>query len=117
MDYTVLTNLRLTGALKAEGGVSGALTGCVKLSKAADYTLTADERSTAAVCAELTAASKALTLGIAEGQVLFVVNTGSTNAFTLKGRTGDTGTSLGAGKAALVIGSETADATKIYVLN
>lgn len=63
------------------------------------------------------AASKALTLGVAPGQFMVVANIGGTNAVTVKAITGDTGTSVAAGKVALVIGSATANASKIYVLN
>ena len=70
-----------------------------------------------AVTATASAASKSLVLGVKNGQILLVANVGGTNAFTLKGITGDSGTSLATGKVALVIGSTTANATKIYVLN
>ena len=48
---------------------------------------------------------------------MIVANIGGTNAVTVKAITGDTGTSVAAGKVALVIGSATANASKIYVLN
>ena len=63
------------------------------------------------------AASKSIVLGLSEGDVMFVANIGGTNAVTVKAITGDTGTSVGAGKVAIVICSETANASKIYVLN
>lgn len=80
------------------------------------YTLKADE-TTAVVAFACSVASKALTLGIKNGQSCLVMNTGDTNAVTVKGLNDDTGVSVGAGKIALVIGSETADATSITVLN
>lgn len=63
------------------------------------------------------AASKAITLGVAPGDFMLVANIGGTNAVTVKAISGDTGTSVAAGKVALVIGSGTANASKIYVLN
>ena len=126
MDATRFTNVQVDGALKASGitaqggnfsAVSGALIGAASISKAVDYTIDAEELASPALLVELTAASKAVTLGIANGQVMFVANVGGTNAFTLKGQSGDSGTSLSAGKVAVVFGSKTANATKIYVLN
>ena len=69
------------------------------------------------VVATASAASKALVLGLADGQAMIVANVGSTNAFTAKNLSTDTGTSIGTGKVALVIGSTTANGTKVYVLN
>ena len=63
------------------------------------------------------AASKSLVLGVSEGQFMVVANIGGSNAVTVKAMTGDSGTSVAAGKVALVIGSATANASKIYVLN
>ena len=97
--------------------LAGAIYKGKSISKAVDYTLSAAEIAAPYICVELTAASKAVTLGIGDGQMMFVANVGGTNAFTLKGRSGDSGTSLAAGKVAIVFGSKTANATKIYVLN
>ena len=80
------------------------------------YELTADEKAPF-VAFSCSAASKALTLGLADGDVMFVANIGGTNAVTVKAISGDTGTSVAAGKVAIVIGSTTANASKIYVLN
>ena len=63
------------------------------------------------------AASKTLTLGLKDGQSMILTNVGGTNAVTVKNVAGDTGTSLGAGKVALVIASTTANATVVKVLN
>lgn len=63
------------------------------------------------------AASKSLVLGLKEGETMIVTNVGGTNALTVKAITGDTGTSVAAGKTALCVGSETANASKILVLN
>lgn len=63
------------------------------------------------------AASKSLVLGVEPGQFMIVANIGGTNAVTVKAIKGDTGTSVAAGKVALVIGAATANASKIYVLN
>ena len=64
------------------------------------------------------AASKVLTLSLDDGQFMLIANVGASNAITLKNVSGDTGTSLAAGKVAVVIGgSSTADTMKAYVLN
>ena len=99
----------------AAGLLKGLLTGTV-LSKAADYALTEAEK-TAYIGVTLTAASKTVTLGLPENAVAIVVNEGGTNAFTLKNVSGDTGTSIGAGKLAVIRASATANASKVYVLN
>lgn len=69
------------------------------------------------VAVTASAASKSLVLGLAPGQHMIVTNIGDTNALTIKAITGDTGSSLAAGKTALVIGSGTANASAILVLN
>ena len=56
-------------------------------------------------------------LGLEPGDFMVVANIGGTNAVTVKAISGDTGTSVAAGKVALCIGSGTANASKIYVLN
>lgn len=82
----------------------------------ADYALT-DAEKDLFVQAVASAASKKLTLGLQGGQFMLIANVGATNAFTVKNVADDTGTSLATGKVALVIGSTTADASKVYVLN
>ena len=126
MKYTKFTAIEadairgpVTGTVTGtvEGAVKGALLGGVSLTKSADYTLSAAEKAAPYVGVTLSAASKAVTLGLDNGQVMIVANEGGTNAFTLKSKSGDSGTSLAAGKVALVVGSSTANASKIYVLN
>lgn len=86
------------------------------VSTAVDYTLKAEEkRPFIAIVA--TAASKTVTLDLADGDVAIVSNVGASNAFTLKNVAGDTGTSVAAGKVAFVFASTTADASKVYILN
>ena len=81
-----------------------------------DYTLAESEKDLF-LSFTCSAASKSIVLGIDPGAFMIVANIGGTNAVTVKAITGDTGTSVGAGKVALVIGSATANASKIYVLN
>ena len=81
-----------------------------------DYALTAEEKDLF-VSFACSAASKSLTLGLAPGQFMIVANIGGSNAVTVKAISGDSGTSVAAGKVALCIGSATANASKIYVLN
>ena len=82
-----------------------------------DDTVLKDEQKDLFVSATASAASKSLVLGLSEGQHMILTNGGETNAFTAKNLSTDTGTSIAAGKVALVIGSSTANGTKIYVLN
>lgn len=63
------------------------------------------------------AASKVLTLGLANGQAAIIINTGGTNAVTVKNVSGDTGTSVAAGKCAIVIASTAANGSTVAVLN
>lgn len=81
-----------------------------------DATLTAEQK-TPFLSFTCSAASKSIVLGVEPGDFMLVANIGGTNAVTIKAITGDTGTSVAAGKVALVIGSGTANASKIYVLN
>lgn len=92
------------------------LLGGVTLSKADNYAL-ADDEKVACVSISLSEASKALTLGIDDGDVMLVHNSGATNAVTVKNLSSDTGTSVAAGKVALVIGSTAANETDILTLN
>ena len=78
--------------------------------------LTADQR-TPFLSFACSAASKSIVLGLDPGDFMVVANIGGTNAVTVKAISGDTGTSVAAGKVALCIGSGTAIASKIYVLN
>lgn len=89
---------------------------CSAVSFEDDYALV-DAEKDVFLSATAEAASKVLTLGLADGQFMLLANVGTTNAFTAKNLDDDTGTSIGTGKVALVIGSSTADGTKIYVLN
>lgn len=86
------------------------------ITSAVDYTLAADEKKPFVACT-FSAASKALTLGLLPGETMIVSNIGGSNTVTVKAIEGDTGTSVAAGKVALCIGSATANASKIYVLN
>ncbi len=86
------------------------------IATAVDYTLNADEKRPY-ISVNATAASKSLVLGVEEGDMAIVANVGATNAITIKNLAGDTGTSLAAGKIALVVASETANATVVTALN
>ncbi len=76
----------------------------------------ADEHKRPFLGVTLTAASKIVTLDLEDGDMMILVNEGSTNAFTVKNVSGDTGTSVAAGAAVLVIASTTADATLVKAL-
>ena len=119
MEYTKLTNLEVTGDLKASGGVSGDVKGLLKgvsLSKSANYSL-ADSEKVFYIGITMGAASKTVTLGLPNGAVCIVVNEGGTNAFSCKNVSGDSGTSIAAGKAYLVRASTTANSSKLTLLN
>ena len=64
----------------------------------------------------LTAASKTVTLDLEDGDMIILVDEGDTNAFTVKNVSGDTGESVAAGSAVLVIASTTANATVVLPL-
>ena len=122
-EYTRFTNLQVTGALNAPGGITGDVTGVLKgllkatsISKAANYSLT-DAEKTPYIGITLTSASKTVTLGLPDGTAALVVNEGGSNAFTLKNVSGDSGTSIAAGKAYLVRASSTANSSKLTLLN
>ena len=63
----------------------------------------------------MTAENKALTLGLAAGQVAFVYNHG-TNTLTVKNVAGDDGTSLATTKLLLVVGHGTANKSTVIAL-
>ncbi len=86
------------------------------ITTAVDYTLGADEKRPF-ISIVASAASKSLILGVDDGDMLIVANAGDTNAVTVKNLSGDTGTSVAAGKIALVVASTTANGTTCTVLN
>lgn len=88
----------------------------VALSISDSYELAANERRQN-ISLTCSAASKTVTLGMADGETCIITNVGGTNAVTLKNVSGDSGTSLGTGKVAYVIASKTANATVVKVLN
>lgn len=107
-----------SATLAAEASkLSGSVISANSLSKAVDYALSATEKAKLFTGLVMTATSKVLTLGLAAGQAMIVMNTGDTNAYTVKNVADDTGTSLAAGKAVLIIGSATADASLVIALN
>lgn len=99
------------------GNHTGAELGSVAISKAVDYALTDAEKANLTFLLTATAASKTFTLGLTTGQVAFVHNAGGTNAFTVKNISGDTGTSLAAGKTLLFVAGTTADTNTVVALN
>lgn len=105
-----------TGFGKVKATLFKGLPEGVAISKSANYTL-ADSEKAAYIGITLTAASKTVTLGLPDGAVALVVNEGGSNAFTLKNVSGDSGTSVAAGKAYLVRASSTANGSKLTLLN
>ena len=71
----------------------------------------AEEQKDLFVLATASAASKTLTLGLANGQPMFIYNAGDTNAFTAANLEGDSGQAIGTGELWLAFGSTTADGT------
>ena len=100
-----------------EANIKGAVMGSVSISKAVDYSLTSEEKANFAFLLNATAVSKTYTLGLATGQAAFVHNAGDTNAFTVKNVSGDTGTSLAAGKTILLVASAEPNLSTIVALN
>lgn len=115
MDYTRFTNIEAKN-IKGKPENQQSLN-AQSIEMSVDTSLTDAQKNTLAVLFTCSAASKALTLGLEDGQIMFVANIGGTNAVTVKAISGDTGTSVGAGKVAIVVASKTANASKIYVLN
>ena len=118
-ESTKFTNLEVTGSFAPKGGVSGVLNGLLKatsITKSANYTL-AELEKTPYIGITLSAASKTVTLDLPNGTAALVVNEGGSNAFTLKNVSGDSGTSIAAGKAYLVRASTTANGSKLTLLN
>ena len=113
MNATRFTNLEVTGELK--GTMAGMLK-AVSLTKSNNYTL-ADGEKVPYIGITLSAASKTVTLELPDGVCALVVNEGGSNAFTLKNVSGDSGTSIAAGKAYLVRASTTANGSKLTLLN
>lgn len=102
---------------KYSGGFDAALDFCETLAMSDDAALSAAQKDLF-LRVSASAASKVLTLGLDDGQFMLLANVGASNAITVKNIAGDTGTSVAAGKVALVIGgSSTADSVKVYVLN
>ena len=108
MEYTRFTNV-------AADCFSGPMEG-VSLTKSGNYSLAEDEKKFY-IGITASAASKTMTLGLPDGVVCIVVNEGGANAFTLKNVSGDSGTSIAAGKAYLVRASTTANGSKLTLLN
>lgn len=102
---------------KYSGGFDAALDFCETVAMSDSIALSAGQKDLF-LRVSCSAASKVLTLGLDDGQFMLIANVGASNAITLKNVSGDTGTSLAAGKVAVVIGgSSTADTMKAYVLN
>lgn len=101
---------------KYSNGFDPALDFAEAIAMSDDAELTAKQKDLF-VSFSCSAASKSLVLGLDEGQFMVVANIGGSNAVTVKAISGDSGTSVAAGKVALCIGSATANASKIYVLN
>lgn len=86
------------------------------IEKSDSYALANDEKQMF-IAFSMSAASKTLTLGFPDGQMGIIYNIGGSNAVTVKNVSGDSGTSVGAGKVALVCASTTANGTKCILLN
>lgn len=87
-----------------------------KIAASDSVTLTDDQKKPF-ISIAISAASKALVLGLKDGDMALVYNTGDTNAITVKNLATDTGTSLAYGKCAVVVASTTANATVVTALN
>jgi len=97
-----------------DGWALGDFASVVAVSDSAE--LTADQKRPF-IAVSSSAASKTITLGLDVGDTAIVTNVGGVNAVTLKNVAGDSGTSLATGKTALVIASQTANASTILILN
>lgn len=109
MDYTVLTNLLVTGQLKA-GEVEA-------VHKSALVASGMNEKAHGSLVIDLNGfTDDKIVIGGADQETHFIVNS-TTDAITVKNVSTDSGNALAAGKVALMICSPTKNATKFYVLN
>lgn len=90
------------------------LLGASVISTGANMTLEEKDRAFILVI-RATAASKTVTLDLPDYACCIVFNGGS-NTFTLKNVSGDSGTSVAAGKAFMIAASRTANETKVVQL-
>lgn len=116
MEYTRFKNGIEADEIKSASftGVSKAYGRITYLSKGVDYELAAAERA-GVVVINMSAASKTLKTNLPLKTSCVVVNAGA-NAFTLKNVTADTGLSLPAGRAALVVVTGSSGASVITPL-
>lgn len=90
------------------------LQGASYVSSANSLTLAEKDRAFVVLC-DITAGSKTVTLDLPEFACCIVANIGI-NTFTLKNVSGDTGTSVAAGKAFMIMASQTADGSSVVQL-
>lgn len=111
------SELEVTGAVVLGSLPTSTLNKVTTLSKSDSYALSTAEK-TLAVSVTMSAGSKVLTLGLAEGQTMLVKNGGETNAFSVKNiAADDTGAfSLGVGETALVCGGSATKNTFTYMI-
>lgn len=110
--------LKITESGIETPSVKGGIIGGAAITKADSYALSATDKANIALSITLSVGSKTITAGLTTGQVMFVHNADTTNAFTLKNIAGDTGTSIAAGKVVMLIGgSATANTAKVIAIN
>lgn len=90
------------------------LQGASYVYSADSLTLAEKDRAFVVFC-DITAASKTVTLDLPELACCIVANVGS-KTFSLKNVSGDTGTSVTAGKTFMIVASQTADRSSIVKL-
>lgn len=118
-NFSNLSAKNLSGGAASFTSIAAGTLNCtlkaVSLSKADSYALADAEKVGVILCA-MSAASKTLTLGLVDGAAVLFMNSGDTNAITVKNLLGDSGTSVAAGKVALVVASTTANGTTVTAL-
>lgn len=114
-NFTKLYAEEIVGDVR--GQVDAAALQAVFLEEDDTIVLTDVQKTNLFVAIDMDAASKSVELNLDDRQIMFVYNSGGTNAFTVKNIKSDTGTSLAKGKAILVVGSTTKDKSIVIAIN
>lgn len=125
MDFTRFTNVSVAGTLHAGESVADKLSAgqifgtqkCSRISIAQQSYTATEENRMALVISASSASTAALVLGGSDADVFLFCNTNAEDAITVKNLETDSGTSVAAGKTALILCSDVANQTKIIVLD
>lgn len=88
--------------MKAEGVISASAAKAISVNCTNDYALTAAQKNATNITISAAGSSKVLTLGMAAGQLITVINGGDNNV-TVKNAAADTGVTATAAKTSIII--------------